>query len=34
VAEYATLAGSLAALFSSLSIVAHSISVPVTSLAG
>jgi hypothetical protein len=33
-AEYATLAGSLAALFSSLSIVAHAISVPFTSLAG
>jgi hypothetical protein len=32
-AEYATLAGSLAALFSSLSIVAHSISVPLTSVA-
>jgi hypothetical protein len=34
VAEYATLAGSLAALFSSLSIVAHSISLPLTAVAG
>jgi len=34
VAEYATLVGSLAALFSSLSIVAHSISVPLNSVTG
>jgi hypothetical protein len=34
VAEYATLVGSLAALFSSLSIVAHSIRIPFTSMAG
>ena len=34
VAEYATLVGSLAALFSSLSIVAHTISVPLRSAAG
>jgi hypothetical protein len=34
VAEYATLASSLAALFSSLSIVAHSISLPFTTVAG
>jgi hypothetical protein len=33
-AEYATLIGSLAALFSSLSLVAHSISVPLTSVGG
>jgi hypothetical protein len=34
VAEYATLASSLAALFSSLSFLAHSLSAPFTSVAG